>query len=204
MAYTKGLKNKTIALTFDDGPHPVYTPVLLDVLKKYEAKATFFVVGDHAVKYPQLVEQMVKEGHVVGTHHQQHISNCLLTPFGQKTQLHVSANTVEVITGIRPIYYRPPWGHFNLFSLYSQKEYKTIMWTHILGDWKESLGVEELYNRLCGCNENGSVIVLHDSGETLGADKTAPKNMLIALEKYLKKQHNSIRFVTIEEMIKKV
>jgi peptidoglycan-N-acetylglucosamine deacetylase len=200
--YKKGNFQSTIALTFDDGPDPVYTPRLLDLLKKYRVKATFFVVGTKAKKYPDIIKRMYQEGHEIGLHNYRHISNWFVFPFFLSRGLRKSADIIEQIIQERPIYYRPPWGHFNLFTLPLQKQYKTIMWTHILGDWKASLGVLELFRRLKTCNNDGSIIVLHDSGETLGADANAPENMLAALELFFKEGYaQKVRWVTVSELL---
>jgi peptidoglycan-N-acetylglucosamine deacetylase len=200
--YKKGNYQNTIALTFDDGPDPVCTPRLLDLLKKYQVKATFFVVGTKAKKYPDIIKRMYQEGHEIGLHNYRHISNWFIFPFFLSHGLRKSADIIEQIIQERPIYYRPPWGHFNLFTLPLQKQYKTIMWTHILGDWKASLGVLELFRRLKTCNNDGSIIVLHDSGETLGADANAPENMLAALELFFKEGYaQKVRWVTVSELL---
>ncbi|MGG6432873.1 polysaccharide deacetylase family protein [Anoxybacillus sp. D401a] len=189
--------NGGVALTFDDGPDPVYTPQLLDLLKKYNVKATFFVVGWKAKKYPHLIKRMYKEGHTIGLHHYYHTSNWFLPPFVAEWELERSARTIEHITGVRPVYYRPPWGHLNIWTVLMQKKYKIVMWTYILGDWKASLGVDRLYERLTNSITDGAIIVLHDSGSTIGADEHAPANMLRALEQLL--QHCSVQWVKVNE-----
>jgi peptidoglycan-N-acetylglucosamine deacetylase len=200
--YKKGNKRNTIALTFDDGPDSIYTPRLLDLLKKYQVKATFFVVGEKAKQHPDIIKRMHQEGHEIGLHNYRHISNWFVLPFFLSRGLRKSADIIEQIIQERPIYYRPPWGHFNLCTLPLQKQYKTVMWTHIPGDWKENVGALELFHRLKTCQQDGSIIVLHDSGETFGADVNAPENMLAALELFLKEGYTQkIRWVTLSEML---
>lgn len=186
-----------VALTFDDGPDPTYTAQLLDILKKYDVKATFFVVGWKAKAYPHLIKRMHEEGHTIGLHHYYHTSNWFLPPFVAEWELHRSARIIEQITGVRPVYYRPPWGHINIWTLFMQKKYKTVMWTYILGDWNASLGVARLYERLTKSIEDGAIIVLHDSGSTMGADQDAPANMLQALERLLQRTH--VKWVKMSE-----
>ncbi|AKS37187.1 polysaccharide deacetylase [Anoxybacillus gonensis] len=192
----KKVKNG-VALTFDDGPDPVYTPQLLDLLKKYNVKATFFVVGWKAKKYPHLIKRMYEEGHTIGLHHYYHTSNWFLPPFVTEWELERSARVIEHMTGVRPVYYRPPWGHLNIWTVLMQKKYKIVMWTYILGDWKASMSVERLYERLTNSIKDGAIIVLHDSGSTIGADQHAPANMLRALEQLL--QHSSVQWVKVNE-----
>lgn len=192
----KKVKNG-VALTFDDGPDPVYTPQLLDLLKKYNVKATFFVVGWKAKKYPHLIKRMQEEGHTIGLHHYYHTSNWFLLPFVTEWELERSARVIEHITGVRPVYYRPPWGHLNIWTVLMQKKYKIVIWTYILGDWNASLGVDRLYERLMSSIEDGAIIVLHDSGSTIGADEHAPANMIATLERLF--QHTNVKWVKLNE-----
>lgn len=200
--YKRGKHTKAVALTFDDGPNPYYTPQLLDLLKKHGIKATFFLVGTKAKQYPQLVKRMHEDGHDIGLHNYRHISNWFIFPPFLQRGLRKSADVIEQITGERPIYYRPPWGHFNLCMWTVQKKYVTVMWTAILGDWKENLGVATLVQRLKKSLKDGAIIVLHDSGETLGADKKAPEHMIQALQQFFEDEAaKNAQWVTISEMI---
>ncbi|WP_027410271.1 polysaccharide deacetylase family protein [Anoxybacteroides tepidamans] len=200
--YKKGLKEGAIALTFDDGPDPYYTPQLLDLLKKHGVKATFFVVGKKAKQHPEIIRRMHEEGHEIGLHNYRHVSNWFVLPLFLQQGLHKSARIIEEITGQRPIYYRPPWGHFNIFTWLVQAKYKTIMWTHILGDWKERVGVHGLFQRLKNSLTDRAIIVLHDSGETFGADEKAPGNMISALELLLEEEKaQKMEWVTISDMM---
>ncbi|MBM7644652.1 peptidoglycan/xylan/chitin deacetylase (PgdA/CDA1 family) [Scopulibacillus daqui] len=196
---SSSIKNKA-ALTFDDGPNPIYTPRLLDLLKKHDIKATFFVVGENAKAYPDIISRMYLEGHTIGTHHYRHLSNWLLTPREVKEQCRMAADTVESITGKRPVYYRPPWGHLNLFVKWSSQPFKIIMWSAILGDWRCKLGKDKLKKRLHKSLHDGAVIVLHDSGENIGADQLAPEMMLQALEEFLLEKEDKIEFVPIDDL----
>jgi len=200
--YREGSSENMIALTFDDGPDPYYTPRLLDLLKKHQVKATFFVVGSKAKQYPDIVRRMHEEGHEIGLHHYRHISNWLVLPPFLEKGLRKSADIIEQIIGKRPIYYRPPWGHFNLFTPLVQKKYITVLWTYILGDWNAKLGTMELFRRLRNSMKGGAIIVLHDSGDTLGAHKRAPEQMLAALELLLKEETaKKMRWVTITDFM---
>jgi peptidoglycan/xylan/chitin deacetylase (PgdA/CDA1 family) len=200
--YCEGASMNNIALTFDDGPDPYYTPKLLDLLKKHHVKATFFVVGHKAKQYPDIVRRMHEEGHEIGVHNYRHISNWLILPPFLEKGLRKSADIIEQIIGKRPIYYRPPWGHFNLFTPLVQKKYITVMWTYILGDWNAKLGKMELFRRLQRSMRGGAIIVLHDNGDTLGAHKHAPGQMLEALELLLSEEKaKKMRWVTITEFM---
>ncbi|ARA97968.1 polysaccharide deacetylase family protein [Geobacillus thermodenitrificans] len=199
--FCEGTAPDCLALTFDDGPDPYYTPKLLDLLKKYGVKATFFVVGRKVERHPEIVRRMVEEGHEVGIHNYRHISNWLLPPLWLDWGVRRAAVAIEQATGQRPMYYRPPWGHFNAWTPVVQKRYTTVLWSHILGDWNEKIGAMELFRRLRAAVRGGAVIVLHDNGDALGASKRAPEQMLSALELLLKDEvAKKMRWVTITEL----
>ncbi|AKM17599.1 Peptidoglycan-N-acetylmuramic acid deacetylase PdaA precursor [Geobacillus sp. 12AMOR1] len=201
LLFREGTAPDCLALTFDDGPDPYYTPKLLDLLKKHGVKATFFVVGRKAERYPDIVRRMVEEGHEVGIHNYRHMSNWLVPPLWLDWGVRRAAAAIERATGQRPVYYRPPWGHFNAWAPIVQKRYTTVLWTHIVGDWNAKLGAMELFRRLKGALRGGAVIVLHDNGDALGADRHAPEQMLSALELLLKDEvARKMRWVTITEM----
>ena len=133
---TKNIKGEGIALTFDDGPNPEYTTQLLDLLKKYEVKASFFVVGSKVKRNAELIKRMHQEGHTIGIHHYNHISSWILSPFQLRKQLIMTEKAIHDCTNGEVVFYRPPWGHFNLFTLLLSKKYHIIMWSNIFGDWK--------------------------------------------------------------------
>ncbi|WP_232713314.1 polysaccharide deacetylase family protein [Bacillus xiapuensis] len=200
--HKQGKGENKVALTFDDGPDPVYTPLLLELLDKYHAKATFFVVGEKARAYPDIIKEIDERGHTIGLHNDVHISNWLLPPFLFKKQLKRAQQTIYEITGVCPVFYRPPWGHFNLFSLQAAKPLQTVIWTSIPGDWKEKVGSKELAKRLKDACRSGAIITLHDSGTTLGADLHAPANTIAALELFLSEQTaTEIQFVTVPDIL---
>lgn len=195
-----------LSLTFDDGPHPRYTPLLLDLLKKHDAKATFFVLGSMAERYPDIIQRMHEEGHLVGIHNYTHKTNWLLFPWSVRTD-HVrrTADIVENIIGERPIYYRPPWGVINFFDLYLRRRFHIILWSVMVSDWrsKEPQDVKRMRDKLLRECQGGSVVLLHDSGETLGAIPEAPKYMLQALDEVLTDlRAQGLQFVRVDELMK--
>ncbi|KSU84036.1 Peptidoglycan/xylan/chitin deacetylase, PgdA/CDA1 family [Fictibacillus enclensis] len=178
-------ERKEFFLTFDDGPHPVYTPQLLDLLKSYNVPAAFFIVGERAEREPELLKRMSNEGHTVGIHHQTHSNSWLLTPGKLKKEISRCATVIQQATGKKADFYRPPWGRFNLFSLLLAREYQIIMWSSITGDWKAGQGKDKLAAKLKKSLHSGCIYLLHDNGENPGADDEAPSVMLEALRGFL-------------------
>jgi peptidoglycan-N-acetylglucosamine deacetylase len=198
---TKRINSDSIAITFDDGPNPEYTPQLLDLLKKYDVKASFFVVGSKVKANPDIIKRMSQEGHTIGIHHYNHISSWILSPFHLKKQLQLTEQAIQDCTNEKVTFYRPPWGHFNISSLRLSKRYKVILWSNIFGDWKEAKGKNGLIKQLLQVTEAGSVLLLHDCGETLGADSLAPHYMLKSLEIYLQENINKgTNFITLKKV----
>lgn len=203
-----GIHKKTkadgIALTFDDGPNAEYTPQLLDLLKKYDVKATFFVVGNHAKKNPDIMKRMAEEGHTIGIHHFDHVSSWTLSPFRLKQQLDMADQAIYEITHEKVHFYRPPWGHFNLFTLLLGKRYHIIMWSNIFGDWKVENAKNILLDQMRIASTEGSIFLLHDDGENPGADKEAPHYMMQNLGIFLEEcQQRNVRFITLKELLQK-
>jgi len=200
--FKRGRAREEIALTFDDGPDPVYTPRLLDLLRRYGAKATFFVVGVHAERHPELLKRMAEEGHAIGIHNYVHKTNWLMRPGTVKKQIRRTSEIIEQATGVKPIYYRPPWGIVNLFDFANLGYLKIILWSAMFGDWRKRVGAERLTARMLKKLRPGEVLLLHDCGKTFGADEDAPEEMLKALEVCLERGSElGYRFVTIGEMI---
>ncbi|UOF91076.1 polysaccharide deacetylase family protein [Fodinisporobacter ferrooxydans] len=200
--FRKSRTRHEVAFTFDDGPDPIYTPQLLDLLKTYKIKAAFFVVGSKAERFPELILRMHQEGHLIGIHNYVHRSNWFLTPWTIRRHLDRSASFIENITGVRPVYYRPPWGLTNLFDFLLRQTFLIVLWSVMVGDWRSKGGSEAIKTRLLQKIQPGAVIVLHDSGETFGANRDAPLHTIQALDQVfpalLAKGYTCVR---IDEMI---
>ncbi|MEK4063550.1 MULTISPECIES: polysaccharide deacetylase family protein [unclassified Paenibacillus] len=203
--FRKGIGRSEFALTFDDGPDPHYTPLLLDLLKRYDAKATFFVVGSHAEQNPELIKRMHDEGHLIGIHNYVHKSNWVMRPATVRRQIQRTDDIIYSITGERSTYYRPPWGIVNLFDFSKRRQVQIVLWSAMFGDWKEKLGADRLTEKLIDKLNPGEVMLLHDCGTTLGADPKAPEHMLVALERMLEEARlRGLRSIRIDQMIKNV
>ena len=188
---------KKLYITFDDGPHPTITPQVLEILKKFNAKATFFCVGNNVKKYKETFELIKKEGHSVGNHTFNHEKG-LIT----KTKDYVDS-VIEADALIQSPLFRPPHGRIkfsqirelkkklrisktqqlrtsepqNLSNLEPQ-QLKIIAWTVISYDWDKSLTPDDCYNNVIKNAGDGSIIVFHDS-------EKAVNNMIPALIKVL-------------------
>lgn len=154
-------KEKILYLTFDDGPHPTITPFVLQQLKKYNAKATFFCIGDNAKKYPAVMQQIVNEGHTIGNHTMHHLN-------GWKTDDGIYLNNIkEAQQYINSILFRPPYGRIKKSQLTKLSSFhpplSTIMWTILAGDWEQSLSPEKCFNQLKNKIYPGAIVVFHDS-----------------------------------------
>ncbi|WP_432353138.1 polysaccharide deacetylase family protein [Sporosarcina sp. A2] len=201
--FRRGRKDGRIAFTFDDGPDPLYTPKLLTLLKKHEVKATFFVLGHKANQHPDIIRRIHEEGHQIGIHNYTHRPNWLMMPW-TTTNFHLKKTSaiIESITGTKPYYYRPPWGIINIYDLFFRKRYEIVLWSMMPGDWKRDVSRSRLKGLLLRNIKNGSVIVLHDSGDTIGSDWDAPKYMMIALDEVLIDiKQRGLHCVRIDEMV---
>ena len=154
-----------IALTFDDGPNPFYTPQILAILERYKIKATFFCVGWLVENYPDLVRQEQKAGHVVGNHTWSHPYLSRLSEPEIVTQLTRTSDAIQRVTGVRPTFFRPPFGDFGSAAL--TRVYHlgliTVLWNDSPADWLRQ-GVDVILNRTLTRAGNGAIILLHDGG----------------------------------------
>lgn len=153
-----------VAMTFDDGPHPVNTPKLLDILKARNIKATFYVVGTNAQSYPHILKRMIAEGHEIGNHTKTHASLTKLSPDGVRNEMGFTHRVIVEATGVAPKTMRPPYGATNSTLRTQIKQefgYPSIMWAVDPQDWKRP-GSQVVANRIVSATGNGSIILAHD------------------------------------------
>ena len=169
-----------VALTFDDGPDPAFTPQILGVLKKYQVYATFFVVAEKAKKYPELIRQIKAEGHQIGVHSLNHRYAWFSSPWKTSREWTESVRILEQLTDNKIIWMRPPWGTFNLMTWwwFKRRKMRAVLWTAEGHDWEARRSAEEITERILKGVDEGTIIVLHDSGGELDARK----NSILALE----------------------
>ncbi|MEY8518729.1 polysaccharide deacetylase family protein [Lachnospiraceae bacterium 29-84] len=106
-------EKKMVAITFDDGPHPTYTPKMLEALRERGVKATFFLLGEEVEKYPEIVKQIEEEGHLIGNHSYKHEQLSKLTMEQACTQVNRTNDLIYQVTGTYPSYLRPPFGDWH-------------------------------------------------------------------------------------------
>ena len=171
--YAENTKEKVLYLTFDCGFENGNTPAILEALKKHNAKATFFVVGNYLSTSPDLVKQMLEEGHIVGNHSYHHPD---MTQMGKEEfakELGELEQLYEQTTG-KPMvkYYRPPQGKYSENNLKIAKElgYKTFFWSLAYVDWKQDSQPthEEAFDKLLKRVHPGAIVLLHNTSKTNG------------------------------------
>lgn len=153
---------KQVALTFDDAPDTVYTPQVLDILKRYHVKATFFVVGYRAAQHPGMVKRMIREGHVVGNHSYGHAYLKKLTRPEFIQEIEKAERILTPLTGYVPRLVRPPYGAVNdeQLSWLSGHGYLTVNWNVDPQDWM-GLPSQEILSRSLSAAQPGSIILMH-------------------------------------------
>jgi len=151
-----------VALTIDDGPHPLTTPLMLDVLRREGVRATFFLVGENAEQFPELVRMIARDGHEIGNHTYSHIDLAELNPRGVWTQLRGCDRAIERACGVTPRLMRPPGGSCSELALRVTDAlgYSTVLWTANTGDWKDQGREAILANGLTRLR-SGSIILMH-------------------------------------------
>src|SRR5947209_6063712 len=107
--YSGNIHVPEIALTFDDGPDPQYTPQILDILEQYRVRASFFCIGHQVASYPHIVKQEFAVGHVIGNHTWTHPDLALLSATDILSQIDRTSNALQEVIGVRPIFFRPPY-----------------------------------------------------------------------------------------------
>ncbi|MED1603198.1 polysaccharide deacetylase family protein [Alkalihalophilus marmarensis] len=188
-----------IALTFDDGPDPRYTPELLDVLSEYGVPATFFVMGARAERYPEILERINNEGHIIGNHTYWHPN---LVEEGDIATLEREVNQTEEvindIVGYRTRLFRAPYGFLynQLVEKLAEMDYSVIGWSLDTLDWREMPAEEIAYTVISNVNP-GAIILMHDGGE-YDSDRTNTIEAVRQLIPILQEQ--GFEFVTVPEL----
>lgn len=153
--------HKTIYITFDDGPIPIVTPFVLETLKKFCAKATFFCIGDNIDKHPDIFEQIKTDGHTIGNHTYNHLKGW------DTSDNEYLKNTLKCQNLTKTCLFRPPYGRIKKSQIKLLRQHipdvKIIMWDVLSGDFDLKLSPEKCLKNVLKHTEPGSIIVFHDS-----------------------------------------
>lgn len=169
--YGQGKKGE-IALTFDDGPDPKWTPKVLDILKQHHVTATFFVTGANAEKYPELLQRILKEGHELGSHTFTHANLATVSDHQVELELNATQRVIEAATGHSTRLFRPPYdadslpedpAQLHAIQLAQNLGYLTVLEQIDPQDWARP-GTKEIQRRIREQRDKGSLILLHDAG----------------------------------------
>ncbi len=203
----RGSNHPKIALTFDDGPHPEYTPKILDILKEKQVTASFFMVGRHIEKYPEIARRVYMEGHEVGNHTYSHRD---LVPTTRKTLLKELNQTDEVIRrvlGIKTVLFRPPRGIFSNTVrkiIVDELGYRIVLWTVSAADWS-GLSPARMLRRVRYYAHNGGIILFHDSGGLIKSEGARRDNTVKALPLIIDElQAKGFEIVPISELLEQL
>ena len=185
-----------IALTFDDGPDLTYTPQVLSILQQYNVHATFFTVGDHVQAYPGLTQQEYANGNIVGNHSWDHPDLTTLSADDIHAQLSNTSDVIQSATGVRPVFFRPPYGAYNYQTLNqaSSLGLTTVTWSVDTEDWQRP-GSSAIIDTVLTDAQNGSVILMHDGGGDRSETVEALPTIITKL------QEKGFRLVTLQQLV---
>lgn len=186
--------HKVVALTFDDGPDPETTPRLLQTLKEKQAKATFFILGSNALKYPELVKQAANDGHEIGSHTYSHKYLNQMSPAEIETEMEQTNQLIRQLAH-EPNVFRPPGGAWNDVIAIAAllRGQTTILWSVDAGDWRRP-SIGRVVNRVLKNVKPGSIVLLHDGQPEL----PTPAMVAIIIDKL---REQGYQFVTVSELL---
>jgi len=195
-AFSGPYNKAKIALTFDDGPDHIFTPQILEKLRKYNVKATFFLLGDNMIKYPHLVRQIAAEGHVIGNHTYTHPKLTELSDEAYHQEIQKADQLIQELVGYKPKFFRPTYGAINenQVAWATEQGMMTIQWSIDTLDWK-GLSADAITQTVMDNILPGSIILQHNAdGVPLQGSVDALENIIPALQK------KGATFVTLPDM----
>lgn len=199
----RGPRLPVVAITFDDGPNPAYTPKILDILKEKKVKATFFVVGKYVKKYPEVAGRIVTEGHDIANHTYSHRD---MVPANRRIvleQLRKTDQIIQEVTGARTRLFRPPRGIYSnaVRRLLVEEGYQIILWSVSTLDWW-GVSPKKILRRVKRYIKSGGIILFHDSGSIISPERETRNNTYQSLPMvidYLKEA--GFKIVPVSEML---
>jgi peptidoglycan/xylan/chitin deacetylase (PgdA/CDA1 family) len=164
---------KEIFLTFDDGPIPEVTPWVLKTLEKFNAKASFFCVGDNVRKHPEIYQQLIDRNHTIGNHTFNHLNGWMTD------NISYFHNIRKCATVVKSDLFRPPYGKLKpKQTQFLSRHYKIVMWDVLSGDFDPKISADECYQKVINSAKEGSIIVFHDSLKAFDKLKTVLPKVL--------------------------
>jgi len=191
-----------VALTFDDGPNPTFTPRLLDVLAEHQARATFFMLGTMAQRHPSLVRQVAEQGHAIGNHTFDHPSLPLVSRLERWRQLRSCS---AALAPYEQKLFRPPFGQYDFGSCMDAATlgYSIIAWNAHAFDWLDH-DADWMANHLISHIQAGSIIALHDALHNVIEERYADRSRTLrAVDILLEQTGRKYRFVTVPELLRR-
>ncbi len=196
-------KDKVIALTFDDGPDKDFTPQIIDILKKHNVKATFFVTGEKVGYYPEIVKRQFDEGHEIGNHTFTHINVSKRNYNEIYEEITKTQDIINEVTGKEPQIFRPPYRALStdMCFIVQQKKMNIVLWSNLdPRDWSNP-GVNSIVDTILTKAENGSIILLHDYNKVRNNKSQTIQAIDIVIPKL---KEMGYEFVTVSELIDKI
>ena len=187
---------KRVALTFDDGPHPRYTPQILDILSEFGVEATFFVVGSNAEYYPDLVKRELAEGHEIGNHTYHHYHTVNVKADTLQKDIIACHKSLKKISGEDIHLFRPPEGVFNedIKNLCAKQGYTIVMWSVDTRDWAHT-PIGDICKNVMDNVKDGSIILMHDF---IGKNSPTPAVLRRIIPML---QESGYEFVTVSRLL---
>ncbi|MGO0059702.1 polysaccharide deacetylase family protein [Brevibacillus fluminis] len=189
---------KVMALTFDDGPDAVFTSQIAELLRKYDAKATFFVVGSRVLKNPSVVRQLAEDGHELANHTFSHPNMRRLSPARLHREIEQTQKAIYDVTGKKPVLFRPPGGYYDesLVDSLRKAGFLVVLWSwhQDTKDWTDP-GTNKIVAKVLKNARNGDIVLFHDYGGAREQTVHAIEEILPSLQK------EGYRFVTVSELL---
>ncbi|MEI6437137.1 MAG: polysaccharide deacetylase family protein [Candidatus Omnitrophota bacterium] len=202
--YHLAVKDKAVAITFDDGPSPVWTPQILDALKKAGVKATFFMLGTQALKYPEVARRVAAEGHEIGNHSYDHHGIFFYSVEEATREVTEGEKAIRQVTGVTTKYFRPPkaWINEEEKAAFARMGYKVVLWSLNSKDWV-TFDDKYIVAFLAHNVRPGDIILFHDSGSVLGVEGGDRHETVLAVARLVEKlKAKGYRFLTVSELLK--
>jgi len=202
--YKVEVPEKVVALTFDDGPSPVWTPQILDALKRADVKATFFMIGEYVEKYPQIARRVADEGHDIGNHSYDHKVLIYYRMDTLEREINEAEKVIQDVTGIKTRYFRPPkaWLTYKEKEKIKEMGYEIVLWTLNSKDWV-TFDDKYIVRFLVHNVKPGDIILFHDGGGVFSTEGGNRHETVKTIPQLVEKlREKGYRFVTVTELLR--